>query len=180
MTTASLPEVSVRRAALVLHGLPEADSAWVLRALPAAHRALLEPLLRELQALGIPRERPLLESAASSGVDAGASQAPLQALDDRGIRNLARILQAEPWGVAACLLGAGEQSWREPLLAALDADARERIQALIPRYRHASSLQSAVLQALERAMGSPEERRFEHPAGSRRFWKAAFSAWRRS
>jgi len=47
-------ELGLRKAALALHALQDADRQWLLGALPAAHRHQLLPLLSELEALALP------------------------------------------------------------------------------------------------------------------------------
>lgn len=91
---------SVQRAALTLHALGEHDRQWMLRSLSAAQRRLLQPLLQELDALGIPRDAGLLEPVGAGAREQGAASSPLASLADADPNVLAAIVSAEPARIA--------------------------------------------------------------------------------
>ena len=124
--TFDVPQPSpAHRAALALHALPGDDRDWVLEALPADQQSMLQPLLRELEELGIPREAGLFDGVAGSRREQAITAVDaLRALDGAGVRRLAGLLAAEPPRVAVALLAGGPWPWREQLLAGLPAAGR--------------------------------------------------------
>jgi hypothetical protein len=117
-------ESAVRRAALMVHAAAADDRAWILDALPAGDRATLQPLLAELEALGIPPEPDLLVSVLASEPQAlqeSATLDPLQALAPEAARALAGALAGEPPRIAQRLLAARPWAWRAHFLAASQA-----------------------------------------------------------
>lgn len=147
-------QAPVRRAALVLHSLHDADRAWVLEALPASQRSIIQPLLDELRQLGIPRDSELsniLPTPSVSPPGVGRASA-LEELSSEGVRSLAQVLREEPLQVTACLLGARAWAWQEELLGQLDPSSSARVRAMLPMLARGASLQAAVLDALETAI----------------------------
>jgi hypothetical protein len=142
-----------QRAALALHALAADDRAWVLGALPADQQAVIEPLLRELEDLGIPRDAGLLDTAVRCEGDRGAAAADaLRALDAAQVRRLAGLLAGEPPRLAAALLAASPWPWREQLLQHLPAAvACEVVQHASPM-RPAPALQLALLSEISAAL----------------------------
>lgn len=119
----------VRRAALLLHAMAPADREWILRHLPDAGKDKLQELLRELAALGIPRDaallkqiaaapaaarEPILEVEALALEQAGASPAEVIAAADPA--RLAAILRDEPTELVTALLSLRDWPWRDALL----------------------------------------------------------------
>jgi hypothetical protein len=106
----------LRQSALALHALAAQDRAWVLAALPEGQRAALQPLLAELEEIGIPRDADLLR----------AVQPPAARQRSTGdLEALARLLRREPPGVAAGFLAAEAWPWRREVLQRVGARAAE-------------------------------------------------------
>lgn len=163
----------MHRAALVLHGLGEADRAWVLQALSVEQQGRLRPLLRELGELGIPADAtlfgPLVERRPPEQRAAGPE--PLEQLEERELAGLALLLAAEPPRVAAVLLSARSWRWRERVLARLPAAAVEAIHAV--ERPEADALQAAVVAQVARQLQAQE------PAAPRlrAWWSQVRTAW---
>lgn len=151
---------AVRRAALMLHGLAEADRRWLLERLAPAQRQAIEPLLAELAELGIPRDGagggPVWPGAAAAPmavppdvaapsaepgrspvepvVDEPTRSRPMPAADDVLVRlsvaEAARLLADEPDGLVADVLAGGPYPWQAALLEALPG-RRRRIEGLL-------------------------------------------------
>lgn len=136
---ASGPGPETRKAALLLHGLSEPDRAWLLAQLPAPQRALLERLLEELQALGIPADGELVAEAVARSAPAAAGRAGSPAdgpeqriaeLERASPARLVKLLSGEPPGVVARLLQLREWPWRAELLRQLGSERADRVRAL--------------------------------------------------
>lgn len=106
-----------RRAALLLHGMDAGDRAWTLGRLSAPERAEIEPLLRELEAMGVPAdaawvqeglvdERPPLDAAATS---------PRQRIEAAAAEHVMAALAAEPPALVERLLALGPWPWQGQL-----------------------------------------------------------------
>lgn len=132
----------LRKAALLLHAMPEGDRAWLLAQLAEAERSALGALLDELRALGIPADRALLDEALrrdavspNDPVHSGAQRqgsARVEALRAVDVPSLAAVLEAEPPTVIARLLRISDWRWRDSLLAELPAPLRRAVrQALV-------------------------------------------------
>lgn len=126
-----------RRAALLLHALGGADRAWLVAQLPEPLRPQLALLLRELETLGIPADRTVLDQvlqrpAEPGGATAATSGAPtpaqrLQRLRGAELDRLAALLRREPVRLVVRFLGAEDWPWREALLRRFPAELRGRI-----------------------------------------------------
>jgi hypothetical protein len=122
-----------RQAALLLHALGEDDRRWLLAQLPEAQRLVLEPLLRELRALGIPADQQLLAqlNPGSEAVLETPSASSSPARDESVVmhasaEHLAPILRGEPPQLIARLLALRSWPWAADLLQLLpDAKARD-------------------------------------------------------
>lgn len=153
------PELQpLRRAALRVHTLPEADARWLLDALSARERAALEPLLDELRALGLPRDPALL-----AGLELPArAPAPrcgnhlLARLDRRGLARLESLLRAEPRCIATAFLAAGPWPWRTRIARSLGI--------ALPAQPRETPVAPALRDALLRTIG---EALAVHPADAR-------------
>lgn len=159
--TLDVPQPSpAHRAALRLHALPEEDRAWVLTALPADQQAILRQLLRELEALGIPRDADLLQHLAEGdGEEARSPSLALHALDGAAVRRLAAVLAAEPPRLAAALLAAGSWDWREQLVAGLPVAMADEVRQLAGASPQGPALHRAVIAETARTLASaPAER----------------------
>lgn len=116
---------SLRRAALTLHALAEADRAWVLAGLSAPQRQVLDPLLGELRALGIPQDRSALAAVAPNG-----AITEFATLDGEGVAALAGVLEPEPLELTRILLAIHPWSWRAELLHRLPPQRRAALESL--------------------------------------------------
>jgi hypothetical protein len=100
-----------RRAALTLHALERSDRAWLLGQLSHGQRELLEPLLADLETLGIPRDRGLIQDAMTA--EATFAVPAHMALDAKA---WCLVLVREPEAVRALWLAAVQESERHDLL----------------------------------------------------------------
>lgn len=151
--------VATRRAALALHAMCDADRAWMLASLPAAHRRLLEPLLDELQRLGLPRDRELAEGVAEQAAPAAETGVPAHPLKPAQAAQLAAWLAGESAPVAARMLAACP-GWHNAVLDAMAATARAEIVREMQGVTAAPALASFLrAQALQRLRDLPVPRR---------------------
>ncbi|RKP48417.1 hypothetical protein [Trinickia fusca] len=153
-----------RKAALLLLALQPADRAWLLEQLPGAERASLLSLLDELNALGIPADRSLVNAVLALPADAALAGAiapvssptspQLRALDRADPARLAAVLRDEPAGLIAQLVRARAWPWRDALLEALGPVKRRQIDDMLktqrdmPAAHTAPALQAALLTTL--------------------------------
>lgn len=106
------PSAGTRRAALTLHALERGDRAWLLGQLGDGQRALLEALLADLESLGIPRDRALIQDAMAAEVPPAA---PAQAALDA--KALCLVLVREPQAVRSLWLTVLQESEQQDVLA---------------------------------------------------------------
>jgi len=151
-----------RQAALLLHGLPPGDRRWLLQQLSGDERASLQALLAELETLGIPADRALLDEAVSAraapvpaddlssprwdapGAEREDVSAQLALLESADPRRLGAILRDESPGLIVRLLELREWPWRERLLAQLGAPKRRHVEEQLARRERASSAAAPV------------------------------------
>lgn len=146
MTQAIVEPSSAHRAALTLHALSGSDREWMLQSLTPEQRGVLQPLLAELQELGIPSDAQLFEALGNAGQGAPSAPPeddPLDRLDESALRQLAPMLAQEPARLTAALLATQSPAWRERLLGALPTDRAAQVRALVLP-ADASALQAAV------------------------------------
>ena len=103
--------MGTRRAALTLHALEQSDRAWLLGQLGPGQRELLAPLLADLESLGIPRDRALIQDALTAEP---TQAAPAHAAFDAKAWCL--VLVREPEAVRALWLAAVPESQRHEVL----------------------------------------------------------------
>lgn len=163
---------ALRRAALRVHALPDPDAAWLLDALSAPDRATLEPLLRELRALGMPRDPALVPDLAdgSPAMPPSERAGSLARLQGRDLIRLEQVLRSEPRTVTARLLELQAWPWtgriaRKLRVSSPGARARGESQS-------GGALREALIRAIEQELAVPAAPR----AGIAR-WCA--SAWQR-
>ncbi len=149
----------LRQAALVLHGLSDADRTWMLGQLSADQAGTVGKLLAELRELGIPsdpslasqalganqigpiRTRPAAQSNDSADTIRAASAAQLQ-----------RVLEGESEGLVALLLAAGEWPWRDVYLAVQQPTHRRTLLEIMAARAAGPRLQAQVLDAVARRL----------------------------
>lgn len=147
---------SDRRAALMVHALAGADREWLLEQLPREQRERLQPLLADLQALGIPADAALLQQviAAPAPERAPAPQPP--SLENADAAALGRALQDEPARLVAQLLHARAWPWHDELLAQMPPLKRRRVEEALAALQGAPAaplaLQEAMVGAVLRRM----------------------------
>lgn len=127
--TAALPArdpAGARRAALLLHALAPVDRDWMLAQLSAPQRATLEPLLTDLEILGIPPDPELFREVLQAPATAPAAPASLAQADPR---ILADVLKDEPVGLTVQLLACGPWPWAEALRGHLGPALRRQVEA---------------------------------------------------
>jgi hypothetical protein len=134
-----------RRAALVVHALPDRDREWLLQRIAPPQRQLLEPLLQELEAIGIPRAPGLLQDMRG----ASGGQAMEQ---DAQAESLRRVLEAEPLQLTAAILSLRDWPLAARFAAALGPQRRAAALLAAPGVPAPPALRDAVLQAVEQAI----------------------------
>jgi hypothetical protein len=161
---------SVRRAALLLHALPEADRGWLLGQLPGPDRAGLGALLEELSDLGIAADRALLDEVLggrspyrATAPEAGAPPAPGPVGDLRRVapHRMAALLRNEPPGLVGAALALHDWPWRAQVLTALGPVRARQAEELAARWERsglaaeggsAPALAAELLAALQRRL----------------------------
>ena len=122
---------SIRRTALVLHGLAREDRRWMLERFPAEQREALHGLLEELKQLGVPSESVaeidgLVSDAQAVDHSHGASVQALLRLDRTAVQLY--CLKESDWVVAQVLLAA-PFGWRQSVLAEMPVDRRRHLES---------------------------------------------------
>ncbi|MEJ5989603.1 hypothetical protein WG902_06360 [Ramlibacter sp. PS3R-8] len=143
-----------RRAALAVHAMSPVDRDWLLSELPSAHRSLLQPLLAELEAIGIPPDPALLRDATLPQppvAAAAADSAQESALSAGSARSLARWLRLQPPQVSARLIAA-RPDWRAPLLRTLPRGDRSSLETLAASLSRAPELERLVIAEARRQL----------------------------
>ncbi len=135
------PSEGLRHAALALHALAPQDKAWLLQQLPDPQVRALAPLLEELQALGIPKDRALVQLALAGSRPLAAALEPEHALA------LCRSLLQETPALQSQLLSLLAAEQRTAVLAAWPADTLRPTPASLPP-SWSPALQDALRQAL--------------------------------
>ena len=147
----AVAQPSRRSAALMLHGMSDADRAWAWSRLDDTHRQALTPLLQELQDLGVPRDAALLGDAVAADpvAPSAAPRTARQHVAAADAVQVADALAAEPAGLVRRLLALGPWPWQDAVLAALRtrrADAFEPVDQNIDA--PATALDEALLARL--------------------------------
>lgn len=99
----------LRRAALALHSMGPADRQWLLKQLPRPNQQILEELLSELKALGIPPDGAVISAA----LQKVAGSDPVAVAD---ARSLCLVLADEPPVLQSVLLAALPEAGRSAVL----------------------------------------------------------------
>lgn len=167
----------LRSAALTLHALLPSDRDWLLAQLSGGHRAMLTPLLEELEALGIPGDPSLLASLETKEGDAASAPAWPHELPAGEVATLARVLAAEPPALTRSLLAMHAWTWRDLLLDAVGEDRRRTLEALPAAHPPAPLLRAAILQALRTRCASQEVKAVAPPSRWERA-RSRLARWR--
>lgn len=187
----------VRHAAMVLHGLGEADREWTLSRLPQERASELRSLLEELHELGMPVDPDLIKQAVHRSEPLAPPESPAQskagqvnaAIDGARADRMLSLLRGEPDRLVALVVSSSGWSWRQSFLAHLGPHRAERIRDMGLSMRAPSALRAAVLQALaERLQHGSDEHTGGEASGAARRWSLAglrrrmaqgVPAWRR-
>lgn len=149
---------SPRQVALMLHGLADADRAWLLGRLGPARVEVLEPLLAELRELGIPADPALAAQALE----------PVAAHDDAELRSVTQTIGAstlpqlqlaladEAQGVIAAVLTAGNWPWQDAFLAAQEPAKARAIKDLMRSHPGGAALHRSLVRALSERLGGKQ------------------------
>jgi hypothetical protein len=142
----SMPDPSaLRRAALALHAMSDADRAWMLDALPGRQKPALVMLLSELEELGLPADADLVADLITPVSPALAGRMPAE-LD---VAALAQRLQCEPPSIAAALM-LEMQEHGSRLRGAFDAAFEARLRHVLPALDKAPAFRAAAVHAVAR------------------------------
>ena len=143
-----------RQSALLLHGLNAADRHWILAQLAEDQRAQLNAFLAELEEIGMPPDRALVESVLAHGGKAeGAARGGDTASFGAGLRNadadaVLRVLGEQPSWLIAMILSMEPWAWREAVYVGVDASKRDRIKQAL-REKPPALLAHALVVELE-------------------------------
>lgn len=125
----------VRRAALTLHSLPEADRQWLMTQLPESDCVQIAELLSELERLGVPADIDLgvdLLAELTPSFDlihvpaAKTARPPEEVLPQ--LESVKGVLDGEPPGVVALVLSGADEAWRNGYLYGIDPSRRQQIE----------------------------------------------------
>ena len=140
---------STRQVALILHGLADADRAWLLGRLSPAQASMLEPLLAELRELGVPTD----PAPAIHTHDAEMHRIT-QTIRACSLPQLQSALADEPHGVIAAVLVAGSWPWQDAFLAALEPAKARAIKDLMRSNPGGATLHPALLEELAQRLAA--------------------------
>ena len=138
-----------RRAAAVLHTLPEEDRQWLLGELPESERNTLNQLLGELKELGFDAgctAQPVVTFMPRVG--AGNTTDFSSAADivrNAPVRELIALLEHEPSSLIAQVLRIEEWPWKQAFLQGLPHLRRDRIVAMVDQMPPMGSSMSSCL-----------------------------------
>lgn len=148
-------EVGVRRTALLLHTLAPSDREFMLARFESDQRAALNCLLEDLNSLGIPRHRTLLEETLSAVAASRLSGSPenlTAVLQTSSAADIARALESESPELIARLLQCAAWRWSEELLENLEPLRRRQVQSCLHDVKQVSPrLKEAVIRAVHTA-----------------------------
>ncbi|HSV34285.1 MAG TPA: hypothetical protein VLI46_01950, partial [Ramlibacter sp.] len=130
---------ALRRAALALHATEPQDQAWLLAQLPADQRPALERMLADLAALGLPRDRALVQDllhgkrqpASAVSLPTDSLPTSLDALRSARPMDLFSVLETEPAGLAAHVLALLPRATRGDVLGMMAMPRRRQVQDIL-------------------------------------------------
>jgi hypothetical protein len=88
--------MSYRKAAVLLHGVSAKDRKWLLANLPANADMEIRRLIKELESLGIPKDRMMLRSALDAARTIGKQRSLILKLDEYNHEAIHACLKDEP------------------------------------------------------------------------------------
>lgn len=148
----------VRQAAMVLHGLGDADREWMLSRLPPSRVDELRPLLDELRELGMPTDAELIAQA----VDGAQAAAPTPQSQDAAriagasAAQMLALLRGEPDRLVALVTSSSAWPWRDAFFGQLGPHRAARLRDLSLAMGAPPALRAAVLQALAERLRKAE------------------------
>lgn len=117
--TAAVPAGSPRSAALLLHGMGEADRAWILRQLSDSQRARIVPLLDELHAMGLPADADWTRCALPSTPPPSQASRARARIAAAPVAAITELLASEPPALVDWLMALGSWPWQTEVMAQL-------------------------------------------------------------
>lgn len=155
LSPAPEPSAGTRKSALLLHALAHADREWIMTQLPEAERATLVALLAELESLGIPADRALVDEVVNTVREPEEATPSRDAALVREIAvtdssRLAALLRDEPALVLAHLLRIADWPWRAELRKHLGEAKWLEAEAALKTLRKAPALRAQVLESVAR------------------------------
>lgn len=173
-----------RRAALLLHTLPLRERDPLLNAFTEEQRTSLQELLTELDSLGIPHDRVLLDQTLATlqiFPPTGGHQDDriwLQAITRDRVAQLAQILMGEPAELIAYLLAAGPWYWSGDLMDAIEFPKRRQVQSLAHEMRRPSEkLTNVLLRSVRVALEEQERQQSVAGKPALNFLAGWFGQW---
>lgn len=164
----------LRKAALYLHGLEEADRRWLLDALSDEERQSLQTTLAELDEMKIPKGDawlPELAEAHSFGGRDTGDNIQISVIDEierADPSSLTEVFEGEPDWVVAILLKHRVWSWRQTYVGKQYLQKRKRLLRALetPGQQLKPKLEAALLNTLAMRLsdldsGSESEMKFE-------------------
>lgn len=132
---------ALRRAALALHATENADRAWLLARIPQDHRPALDRMLADLDTLGLPRDRAMIEELLNRGPASQPAVVNAPVGNDEGLSKLRRcapadlavLLEPEPTALAAHVVALLPMAVRPGVLECLSAPKRRLVQEALAR-----------------------------------------------
>lgn len=174
-----------RAAALLLHGLGEADRRWAWSQLDAPEQLALAPLMQELKDLGVPSDAAWVRQVLASQAPAAPETKPVDAVRDRIAQaspsQLVVLLLPEPAVLVQRLLALGPWPWAQEVVSTLRVQRDDPIDpATAGTLPAAPALDEALLRQV--AARLPEALSIEqapsHPGPWIRMERAVRRLWR--
>jgi hypothetical protein len=164
----------LRKAALVLSSLHEADRRWLLAQLDGTQRDKVTGLVQELAGMNLALDDETLKRLLRPLPAAAVEEAAESALGRASARAVFDVLAAQPDRIVALVLAARSWPWREGFLRLLGTERRLRVQrARPPRGELRPQAVAALLVAVESRLD--EEATDAHAMAA----STAAAAWQR-
>lgn len=132
---------ALRRAALALHATESDDRAWLLAQIPQDRRPALDRMLTDLDTLGLPRDRAMIEELLNRGPASRAAVENVPVGNDEGLSKLqscepaalAVLLEHEPAALTAHVVALLPMAIQPGVLECLSAPKRRLVQEALAR-----------------------------------------------
>lgn len=131
-------DAGLRHTASLIHAMEPQDRLWALSQLPPLTRAPVEVLLDELEAIGMPRQREVIDQVLAHALVTPAAAGSPEAHIEQWVRQhgpsaLAERLTQEPAPLAARLLSLRPWAWRAEVVRALPNPLRQDVASDLQR-----------------------------------------------